>query len=168
MEIWKPIKGYENKYQVSNLGRVKSLTKKTPTIKKLHNHKGYIYTSLYLNGKPKNCLVHRLVLFTFKIPPIIGKDYQVNHIDGDKTNNKLDNLEFSTPLENTRHAIKLKLNKQHSETHSQAKLSNEEVEFIRLAKKYFNGKELANKFNVSTSTISNILKDKNWVKRNEV
>lgn len=99
-EQWRDIEGYENKYQVSNLGRVKSLnynrTNREKILKLYKNRYGYLYVILYKNGKAKTYTVHRLVVITFMGTPI-DEDYcQINHIDEDKTNNKLENLQYCT------------------------------------------------------------------------
>lgn len=100
MEIWKKIDGFEN-YEVSNLGRVKSLQRwsgtkfyKREQIMKLYQNKknGYIYVSLSKDNKAKNIRVHILVAKSFIQNP--NNYLQVNHIDGDKTNNNVSNLEW--------------------------------------------------------------------------
>ena len=115
-EIWKPIKGYEGFYEVSNFGRVKSLERKvkanfhfgnTRTYKerilKSGNVKGYQQVTLR-NGISKHEFIHRLVAEAFVPNP---KGYKtINHIDGNKKNNCADNLEWCTQKENVRHAWK--------------------------------------------------------------
>jgi len=110
-EVWKDIKGYEGRYQVSNIGRVKSL-ERTATVKngskrtvrerilKLpQNNKGYLLVSLCnSSGKIKRFLVHRLVCEAFHENP--NNKPCVNHIDEDKTNNEVSNLEWCTYKEN--------------------------------------------------------------------
>ena len=102
-EIWKDIVGYEGLYAVSNKGRVKSLGNDKSRREKiliLHKDKtGYLQVHLCRNGKPKWYTVHRLVLMTFA-PCDNMKSLQVNHIDEDKTNNHLSNLEWCTCKEN--------------------------------------------------------------------
>ena len=110
-EIWKDIAGYEGIYQVSNLGNVKSLSfgpknRKSGTVKLLRqtpSNCGYYKVELYKNGKSKMMYVHRLVATAFIPNP--EKKPQVNHIDGNKANNVLSNLEWATSSENQLHAI---------------------------------------------------------------
>lgn len=114
-EIWKDIKGYEGLYQVSNLGRVKSLPRNTKNqykngiIKKniiLKN--GYYFINLYNNGS-KLFTIHKLVAQAF-IPNLKNKPC-INHIDGNKQNNCVDNLEWCTYSENELHAFNKNLKK---------------------------------------------------------
>lgn len=105
-EIWKDIEGYEGLYQVSNLGQVKSLNyKRTGKEKILSLNKkknGYLLASLCINKKQKKFLVHRLVANTFIPNP--SDLPQVNHIDQNKLNNKVDNLEWCDNRYNTRYS----------------------------------------------------------------
>lgn len=97
-EIWKDIAGYEGKYQVSNLGNVKSLRYRNKTeehlLTKRPQKNGYLTVSLSKNSIYKNFLIHRLVADVFIENPYNFP--QVNHIDEDKTNNCVDNLEWCT------------------------------------------------------------------------
>lgn len=105
MEEWKEIKGYEN-YFVSNFGNVKHNDK----IKSQFNNRGYKCVDLYKNNQRKHFKVHKLVYMTF-----IGEyNYKldINHIDGNKENNNINNLEVCTRKENLEHAVRLGLNKQ--------------------------------------------------------
>lgn len=112
-EIWNDIKGYEGLYQVSNLGRVKSLEykgKKRDKILKLSkNKRGYLIVNLFKSQKSKSTYVHRIVAESF-IPNKDNKT-QVNHINGLKINNCIDNLEWNTPSENVSHFFSLDVSK---------------------------------------------------------
>ena len=103
-EIYKPIKGYEGLYEVSNLGNVKSFKHKQPIILKPKMIKGYPTVSLCINGQCKQFGIHRLVAESF-INKIPDKN-EINHIDGNKANNSVDNLEWCTHTENVRHAFR--------------------------------------------------------------
>ena len=100
-EIWIPVKGYENRYKVSNKGNVLSI-KRNKVLSLIKNSAGYYSVKLYDGlgiSNRKNVLVHRLVASHF-----IGKSkLMVNHKDSNKVNNSLDNLEFINNRENVAH-----------------------------------------------------------------
>ena len=102
-EIWKDIKGYEGIYQVSNLGRVKS-SYTNSILKGCKTSNGYLKVNLYKNGSKSTKTVHRLVAQTFISNP--ENKSGVNHIDENKTNNNIDNLEWSTAKENNNHGTR--------------------------------------------------------------
>lgn len=112
-EEWKDIPGFEGRYQVSNFGRVKSLsynkTGKTRMLSIRPDKAGYCSTAIQENKKSRRVLVHRLVAQTF-IPNPDNKP-QVNHIDGNKSNNKVSNLEWATERENVRHYHHILMNR---------------------------------------------------------
>jgi len=177
-EIWKPIQHYEESYAISNLGQIKSIDRyvnskigkrlsrgviKTPKLDK----DGYAITSLYKNQKAKFISIHRLVATHF-IPNPENKP-QVNHIDGNKLNNCVNNLEWCTSIENIKHSWdKLGRNNLHSkgEKCNFSKLKLEDIHFIRTNynKKTLNQIKLANMFGVSDSLISQIINNKIWQK----
>jgi len=107
-EIRKPIKNFEGLYEVSNFGCVYSLPRRyRRECKKLRlrvNTKGYPHVQLYKDGKIFTFRVHRLVAETFL--PNNSNKKEVNHIDGNKLNNELNNLEWATSKENYDHAVK--------------------------------------------------------------
>lgn len=105
-EIWKDIKGYEGLYQVSNMGEVRRVGRNKPLYKSLRNYYG---VKLSKNNIKKYFNIHKLVAETF-IPNLSNKE-QVNHIDGNKLNNNVENLEWVTPSENTKHAYINRLSK---------------------------------------------------------
>lgn len=103
-EIWLPIKGYEGKYEVSSFGRVRSLgngikNSKQKVLSPYKASNGYLRVDLWRNGIGKRFLVHRLVAEAFL--PNWFDDPQVNHIDEDKTNNNIENLEWCDAKYNT-------------------------------------------------------------------
>lgn len=116
-EIWKNIEGFESRYQVSSFGRVRSLARirganvggsyfqKQKILKLVEKNTGYAQVNLPKNGKWKVYLVHRIVAHHF-IPLIHGK-IQVNHKNGVKTDNRVENLEWCTPSENGLHSYKV-------------------------------------------------------------
>lgn len=172
-EIWRDIPGFEKVYQVSNLGRVKSLSRYiTPKVGKPYKVEdkllklgvhtgGYLTVSLRKEGRYFNKYVHRLVLLTFSK----GVGETVNHIDGDKKNNTLENLEWATYRSNLLHAKELKLNNNHGEGHwNNTKLNWDKVNEIRRLKscgKYTN-KEIAKKFDISPKYVGEICTNKKW------
>lgn len=114
-EQWVDIPGYEGFYQVSNLGRIKTVERYNPKRKRIIKEcvrtpvavHGYLYCELWKNGQHKRYAVHRIVATAF-IPNPGGKP-QVNHLDGDKTNNSVGNLEWCTASENEYHAYETEL-----------------------------------------------------------
>lgn len=170
MEVWRDIKGFEGVYKISNLGNVKSLyrviirsdKKPYPVKEKIIatnkyfnvNGRGYLGVCLIYNRRRKTKHIHRLLAESF-IPNPKNKP-QVNHIDGNKLNNSLNNLEWVTASENIIHGYKLGLLKVDGlkRTH----LTRENILEIRCISqsKSMKQKEIAVKFNVSVSTVSAI------------
>ena len=106
IRYWKEIKGYEGKYKISNYGEVVSLPRYKQNHSKLqevpmkqikpyiNKKNGYVYVYLCNDGKYKNIRLHKIVAETFLDNP--NNYNQINHIDGNKQNNRLDNLEWCT------------------------------------------------------------------------
>lgn len=175
-EIWKDIKGYEGFYQISNLGKVKSLKRtisfrrngvnntikvKTIILSPGKYRGGYLQVSLNKRGKGTTNKMHRLVGQAF-IPNPENKPC-INHLNGIKTNNYAQNLEWCTYEENNRHAIKHKLNQMQGEHHPLSKLTEIEVlEIRKLRKKGYKIILLANKFNICKGNVSLITSRKAW------
>ena len=112
-EVWLPVKGYEGIYEVSNFGRVKRIGSFRGVNKKylnnyfltpMDNGKGYLRIKLTINNKSKRVMLHRIIAEAF-IKNELNKPF-VNHIDSDKKNNLISNLEWCTQSENVCHAVK--------------------------------------------------------------
>jgi hypothetical protein len=176
-EIWKDIKNFEGCYQVSNFGNIRRLDtlipfkgtlsiKKGKVLKTTKNSKGYLTIVLCWKSYRKTYSVHRLVALTFL--PNVNNKPQINHIDGNPLNNKVDNLEWCTFSENQRHAYDTGL-KGKNENSGMAKLTNLQViEIKKILKikpdtslnKFY--KQIADMFNVSRTTIKWIDQGKTW------
>lgn len=168
MEIWKDIKGFEGCYQISSLGRVKSLARNgSPygeNIRKLSRTKdGYLKVRLFGNGKDVTTRVHRLVAETFIENP--DNKETVNHIDGNKENNSVENLEWADRHEQLYHAYELGLRKPMAgHINSQSKLTEEQVREIRATyvrqSKEFGTVALSKKYGVTNRVIGLVVNGK--------
>jgi hypothetical protein len=159
--FWADIEGYPN-YAISSDGIV--LNKRhNKYVKASRNHWGYMVVGLSVNKKRFSHQIHRLIANAF-IPNPEGKT-QINHIDGNKSNNCIENLEWVTPSENKIHAYTVLNQKAASgENHGIAKLTTEGVRDIR--QRYSAGaitmQLLADQYQVCIQTISNVVHHKIW------
>lgn len=160
MVIWKH---YLDKYSVSNTGLIKNDTTGRILQSRL-DKKGYLRCSISINGKIQTVYPHRLVGLLF----VEGYDrgLTVDHIDGNKTNNRASNLEWVTNNENTQRAIKNGLRNTNGEHNPNAKLTKNDVIWIRehydRDDKNFNTKAIAKKYKVGHTTIREIVSGKKW------
>lgn len=174
--IWRPVEGYEGIYEVSSAGEVKSLPrlkycghKGSPpqkvlgrTLKISEDRLGYSRVKLSKDGTSNLKYLHRIIASAF-IEPIAGKT-EVNHIDGDKSNNALKNLEWVNRSENMKHNFSIGISQaRRGDDNNKAKLSWDSVKKIR--KLYSDGvsqKDLSEKFEVTIANISCIVNHKTW------
>jgi hypothetical protein len=178
MEEWKPVVGFEGLYEVSNLGQIRSLDRlvnhphgttalrKGQLLKQTVNRYGYPCCTPSKNGKKVKLTMHRIVADAFLGANTCNLD--INHIDGNKLNCAVSNLEYCTRRENIQHAIKMGLfilqrpPIKRGEEHGHSKLSQKDVEDIRKIGATIPSRKLASKYGVSKTNILNILKNKIW------
>lgn len=159
-EIWKDVVGFEGLYTVSNRGNVKSLLKNIDL--KLNPHKGYFRVCLYKNKVTHWLFIHRIALIAF-VPNPENKTC-VNHKNGIKHDNNIDNLEWATPGENMQHAFDNGLNLgRKGEKHHAAKLNEIKVLEIReLRRKKIKVVDIAKMYNISYCTAQYVIHRKLW------
>jgi hypothetical protein len=163
-EIWKDIAGFEGLYQVSNLGNVKRLISERVFEERLIGRSidkyGYVKRVLSKNGRNNYFTEHRLVALAFIDNPLNKKT--VNHKNGIKTDNTVENLEWCTNKENTEHAIENGLKDQKGIKHHKCKLTEEQVLEIRKIGFSQTRTSLSKKYGVSRITILRIIEQRNW------
>lgn len=165
-EEWRAIQGFEGHYEVSNRGNVRSLEridgigrkKKAMPLKPLYK-KGYPFVTLSKMGVVRQQQVHRLVGEAFIGP--LPKGMTTNHIDGNKANADVRNLEYVTQADNNRHAFATGLQPV-GERRNSAKLTDDHVRLIRQLEKTMPRKQLAAKFNVAENAIYQVTSGKTW------
>jgi len=165
MEIWNKIEGF-SRYEASNLGRIRSLNYKNSgdiRVLKPGNSEGYMKTILLNDdGKYKPIRVHRIIMIAFK-----GKsELEVNHINGIKDDNRIENLEYTTHSKNLLHAYKTGLQlPSRGSSNGRSKLTEEQVLEIRkyvnniraTGKRYWNRKAIAIKYGISESYVKELV-----------
>ena len=172
-EIWKDIRGYEGLYQISDFGRVKSL-KRTTTGKHIRkvpeklialnvNKDGYIQVNLWKDNKLKRYKTSQLVALNFIDNP--NNKLTVNHKDGIKSNNNIENLEWMTIKENLRHAYDMQLKKppsdynkemsrQYDIKHKSKSVNQIDLKSGNIIKTWFSMSDVSRSLNISVSCIS--------------
>lgn len=173
-ERWRDIPGYEGAYQASDRGRIRSLERTVRRADERCNRlrsrvlkpypgrtSPYMQVQLCRCGTPRNFMVHRLVAMTFLAAwdPAL----EVNHRDGDKLNNRLENLEMCTRQENFRHAVEHRLKHDYGEEHASAKLTNAEARKIRNLHRWgIRQVDLAGMYRVCKQTVCNVIHYKTY------
>jgi len=159
METWKPIPGWPM-YEVSDHGNVRRPNYRSGQTLKPDSNFGYMRVALWKNDKRKHYRIHNLVMLAF-----VGecpKGLEVNHIDGNRANNRLTNLEYLTHQENVDHARKV-LGQYRGERNAIAKLNNDAVQEIRARRAAGEErKDIAARFNITPGTVTDVCNRKTW------
>lgn len=173
-EIWKPVVGYEGLYEVSNTGRVRSLSrfvnskngslalKRGRVLTQFRAKKGYLEARLSRHGRTKTLRVNRIVCAAFHGPPPEG--YEAAHLDGSKDNNTESNLRWKTGIENAADRKKHGTYAMGEQVAHLAKLTAEQVLDIRARyqPRYGALADLAREFGVSPTAIMQIVRRRHW------
>lgn len=167
-EEWRPV-SYNTNYEVSNLGRIKRIadgpnTHKGRVLKPYISKKnGYAYIKISCLGKRKKFLVHRLVAIAFLGEPSVALPH-VNHLDAVRSNNTATNLEWTDKSGNMKHCIKLGRRSYTGKNNPHAKLLESQVLEIRLlAGRGLTRRRIADMFNVTHQTITDVVNRKLWI-----
>lgn len=162
-EIWKQIPNYEG-YEASNMGNIRSFINNASKIinephilKQITNEKGYKRVQIRNKTIRKIWFVHRLVALAF----IGDSDLQINHKNGIKKDNTIDNLEYVTQSENLKHSYQIGIRCKKGHNHHMNKLTEKQAIAIKYKEVGLN-KDIAKKYNVSASLICLIKKGKSW------
>jgi len=168
-EEWRDIPAWEDLYQISNLGRVRRKVargyhnkyKAGGLLKPRPHRQGYVETKLSRNSQNKVVMTHRLVMLAFVGEP--PKGMEVNHKNGIKNDNRLENLEYVTRSENMIHRRDVLGKGNEGENSPNAKLKDSDIPQIRLLSKAgFTYTEIALRYGVHAVTISCVVRGKAW------
>lgn len=163
-EEWRPVVGYEGWYEVSSLGRIRRTHRqhgaRIGSVFHLSlNSRGYPHVKLRKGARPQMVNTHRLVTAAFLGPCPLNSE--VNHKDGDKTNNRLSNLEYVTSSENRLHALRLGLQPS-GEAHWAALLTESDVQEIRALAGQQQQRELAERYGIAVGTLRDVIHRRSW------
>lgn len=159
MERWKPVVGYEEQYEVSDHGNLRSVIAGRSQVKKPSLSRGYLRAVLYRNGKSKCAQVHRLVLEAFVGPAPVNHDG--GHLDNNRSNNRLENLAWVSRADNQLHRLA------HGTSlwgpaNPNTKLTPRQVAEIRALAGVVPSSELAKRYGVERTTVQKIISGASW------
>lgn len=176
IEEWKPVINFEDRYEVSSFGLIRSI----PFLKNSRNNHGeysfmekggilkpsktkdnYFFVSLCRDKYEKRVRVHRLVAEHFLLNP--DNLPQINHIDGNKQNNHISNLEWCSAQHNVIHSYKLGLASNKEERHPSTVLTHEKV--FRMAEMRYGGysyKQISEELDLKYATVWSVINRRNW------
>lgn len=170
-ELWLPIKGYEGLYEISNMGRVKTLPRKTKTkivqspkiLRIMKRHSGYIQAKLCKESRHIGPIVSRLVAEAFCNPP--SYKWVANHINCIRWDNRASNLECITQSQNVRYSFKKGNKSQRGSINNQAKINMNIATALREYREkndHLSRKEIAKDFGLSINIVKDVLNGKSW------
>lgn|SRR5574343_155487 len=170
MEEWKYIIGYEGKYSISTYGRVRSEDRYSRNTMKSTRHvkerilkeknNGYPYVILSNGDKRISAKIHRLVAMAFI--QNTSKYNCINHIDGNKSNNHVNNLEWCTHKQNMAHAVKTGLFNKKGESHPNSKLNDNIILAIKSLKGQYSHRQISEMFGLDRRYVGYILSGQRW------
>lgn len=162
MENWKPVPGFEGFYESSDIGRIRRILKNGYRILRPRNANGYLAAHLSKGGISMSVKIHKIVFESFCGPR--KKGMQLNHKDGDKKNNRIDNIECVTMVENIQHRIKiLGINLNGSKNYN-AKLKEKDIpKIIKLHSQGMSAAKIGKIFGVSYAPIYRIIHRRGWL-----
>lgn len=164
-EVWKEVKDFEVRFWISSYGRLKSHDIRRNTIKILScyvDSQGYYQATLRMKPLKKKVRIHTLVAEHFLFKPDIEGRITVNHKDGNKLNNRVENLEWISAKDNCLHAVEMGLHDLKGSKHHQAKITEDNVREMRSLYPLFTHKQLAEMYGLARRNVGDIINRVTW------